>query len=182
MLETHIMMSSLIFRLIHTLVLHLALLLVLCLIFLMDLTITHIVLVHKRTTLWLNALVTTHVLIVVIISYVVLVFLLEGLTLTLSLEIWMVHVFPIVVHVPLGQMVKCKGQRRPFQAAWLSSGFLRSILCGEAAMTKPLGCSVKLRWLKHGMSYLVFMTKPSTRRMHDPGSNVPHIWPKSAHR
>jgi hypothetical protein len=148
MLETHIMMSSLIFRLIHTLVLHLALLLVLCLISLMDLTITHIVLVHKRTTLWLNALVTTHILIVVIISYVVLVFLLEGLTLTLSLEIWMVHVFPIVVHVPLGQMVKCKGQRRPFQAAWLKFWIpaLDSVwgscddrttgMFGEAAMAK----------------------------------------------
>jgi hypothetical protein len=28
------------------------------------------------------------------------------------------------------------------------------------------------------MSYPVFMPKPSTHRMHDPGSNVPHIRPK----
>jgi uncharacterized protein YjeT (DUF2065 family) len=37
-----------------------------------------------------------------------LVFLLEGLTLTLSPNTWMVHVFPIVVHIPLDQMVRCK--------------------------------------------------------------------------
>jgi hypothetical protein len=28
------------------------------------------------------------------------------------------------------------------------------------------------------LSYLVFMPKPSTHRMHDPGSIVPHIRPK----
>jgi hypothetical protein len=28
------------------------------------------------------------------------------------------------------------------------------------------------------LSYPVFMPRPSTHRMHDPGSNVPHIWPK----
>jgi hypothetical protein len=50
----------------------------------MDLTITHMVLVHERTALWLDALVMSHVLIVVIVSRVVLFFLLEGLTLTLS--------------------------------------------------------------------------------------------------
>jgi hypothetical protein len=50
----------------------------------MDLTITHIVLVHERTGLSLNALVTTHVLVVVIVSRVCLVFLLEGPTPTLS--------------------------------------------------------------------------------------------------
>jgi hypothetical protein len=59
MLETHIMMSLLIFRLI--------LLLVLCLISFMDLTITHMVLVHKRIALCLDNLVTDHVLIVVIV-------------------------------------------------------------------------------------------------------------------
>jgi hypothetical protein len=46
MLETHIVMSSVIFRLALTLVLHLTLLLVLCLMSLMDLTIAHMVLVH----------------------------------------------------------------------------------------------------------------------------------------
>jgi hypothetical protein len=65
MLETHIVISSLIFHLVLilvfclalTLVLHLALLLMPCLISLMDLTIAHMVLVHERTafslTLWL---------------------------------------------------------------------------------------------------------------------------------
>jgi hypothetical protein len=28
------------------------------------------------------------------------------------------------------------------------------------------------------LSYLVFTLKPSTHHMHDPGSIVPHIWPK----
>jgi hypothetical protein len=80
MLETHIVMSSLIFYLVLTLALHLALLLMLCLVSLMDLTIAYMVLVHERTTLCLNALVIAHVLIVVIISHIGLVSLLEGLT------------------------------------------------------------------------------------------------------
>jgi hypothetical protein len=84
MLETHIVMSSLIFRLTLSLALHLALLLVLCLISLIDLIIAHMILVHERTTLCLDALVMTHILIVVIVSYIGLIFLLEGLTLTLS--------------------------------------------------------------------------------------------------
>jgi hypothetical protein len=100
MLETHIVMSSLmfhlslilVFRLTRTLVFHLALfhvlclalLLVLCLSSLMGLTITHMVWVHERTTLCVDALDTTHVLIVVIVSRVGLISLLEGLTLTLS--------------------------------------------------------------------------------------------------
>jgi hypothetical protein len=109
MLETHIMMSSLIFHPILTLVLCLALLLVLCLVSLMNLTITHMVLVNERTTLCLDALVMAHVLIMVIVSRVGLVFLLEGLTLTLSPDTCMVHVFSIVVPIPQGQMVKYKG-------------------------------------------------------------------------
>jgi hypothetical protein len=44
----------------------------------------------------------------VIVSHVGRIFLLEGLILTLSLESWTVHVFPIVVHVPLVQRVRCK--------------------------------------------------------------------------
>jgi hypothetical protein len=87
MLETHIVMSSLIFRLIlilifrlaFTLVLRLTLFHVLCLSSLMDLTIAHMVLVHERIALRLDALVTTHVLIVVIIFRVGLIFLLEVL-------------------------------------------------------------------------------------------------------
>jgi hypothetical protein len=84
MLETHIVMNSLISRLVlilmfhiaFTLVLRLALLHVLFLSFLVDLTITHMVLVHERTALSIDALVTAHVLVVVIVSCVGLVFLL----------------------------------------------------------------------------------------------------------
>jgi hypothetical protein len=82
MLEIHTVMSFLIcrlvlilmFRLALTLVLFLVLLLVLRLGSLMDLTIAHMVLVHERTTLSLDALVMAHVLIVVIVSRVGLVF------------------------------------------------------------------------------------------------------------
>jgi hypothetical protein len=117
MLETHIAVSSLIsslvlilmFRLAFTLVLHLALLRVLFLSSLMDLTIVHIILVHERTTLSLDALVTAHVLIMIIVSHVGLVFLLEGPSPTLSRDTWTVHGVPVVVHVPLDQVVRCKG-------------------------------------------------------------------------
>jgi hypothetical protein len=117
MLETHIMMSSLIcllililvFHLARTLMLHLTLFHVLCLISPMDITIAHMVLVHERTTLSLDALVMIHVLVMVIVSCVGLFFLLEGPTPTLSRDTWMVHVFPIMVHVPLDQVVRCKG-------------------------------------------------------------------------
>jgi hypothetical protein len=107
----------LIFRLAFTLVLLLApshvlclaLLLVLCLSSLMDLTIGHMVLVHERTALSLDALATAHVLIVVTVSRVGLVFPMECPFPTLSRDIWTVHVSPIVVHVPLGQVVRYKG-------------------------------------------------------------------------
>jgi hypothetical protein len=69
-------MSLLIFRLILPLVLHL--------ISFMDLTIAHIVLVHKRIDLCLDALVMAHVLIMVIIPHVGMDFLLEVPILTLS--------------------------------------------------------------------------------------------------
>jgi hypothetical protein len=85
-LETHIKMSFLIFCLVLTLLLCLTHLLMLCLISLMDLTIAHMVLVHERIALCLNDLVKAHVLNVVIISHVGMVFLLESLTLTLSLD------------------------------------------------------------------------------------------------
>jgi hypothetical protein len=117
MIETHIVMSSLIFchiltlifRLARTLVLRLALFHVLCLASLLELTIAHMVLIHEKTTLCLDALDTAHILIMVIVSRVSLISLLEGLTLTLSRDIWMTHVFLIVVHVSLGQMVGWKG-------------------------------------------------------------------------
>jgi hypothetical protein len=117
MLETRIVLSSLIFRLVLILMFHLALTLVLCLTLfhvlclssLMDVTIAHMGLVHERTALSLDALVIAHVLIVVIISRVGLVFLLEGPSPTLSQDTWMVHAFPVVVHVTLDHVVRCKG-------------------------------------------------------------------------
>jgi hypothetical protein len=143
MLETHIVMSSLIFCLILILMFHLAftlvlllalshvlcltLLLVLHLSSLIDPTIAHMVLVHERTALSLDALITAHVLVMVIISRVGLIFPLEGHSLTLSRDTWTVHAFPIVVHVPLDQVVRCKGLRKPLLGVWLSAGFLRFI-------------------------------------------------------
>jgi hypothetical protein len=117
MLETHIVMSSLISCLVLTLIFHLAftlglrlaLLHVFFLSSLMDLTIAHMVLVHERTTLSLDSLDIAHVLIVVTISRVGLVFLLEDPSPTLSQDTWTDHIFPAVVHVPLGQVVRCKG-------------------------------------------------------------------------
>jgi hypothetical protein len=100
MLDTHIMMSLLIFRLVLILMFHLTftlvpllalshvlcltLLLVLRLSSLIDSIIAHIVLVHERTALSLYALVMAHVLIVVTVSRVGLVFLLEDPFPTLS--------------------------------------------------------------------------------------------------
>jgi hypothetical protein len=75
----------------------------------MDPTIAHMVLVHERTALSLDALVTAHVLIVVTVSHVGPVFPLEGLSPTLSRDTWAVHAFPVVVHIPLGQVVRYKG-------------------------------------------------------------------------
>jgi hypothetical protein len=117
MLETHIVVSSLIFclvlilmfRLAFTLMLLIALFHVLCLSSLMDLTIAHMVLVHERTALSLDTLVTAHVLVVVIVSRVGLVFLLEGPSPTLSRDTWTVHAFPVMVHIPLNQVVRYKG-------------------------------------------------------------------------
>jgi hypothetical protein len=97
--ETHIVMSSLIFCLVLILVPRLT--------SFMDLTIAHMVLVHERTTLCLDDLITVYVLIVMIVSHVGPVFLFEGLVLTLSPDTWMVHAFPIMVHVLMDQMVRC---------------------------------------------------------------------------
>jgi hypothetical protein len=116
MLVTHIVMILLIFclvlilmfRLTFSLVLCLTLFHVLCLSSLMDLTIAYMILAHERTTLSLDALVTAHVFIVVTIFHVGLVFPLEGTSPTLSRDTWMVNAFSIMVHVPLGQVVRCK--------------------------------------------------------------------------
>jgi hypothetical protein len=74
----------------------------------MDLTITHMILVHERIALCLDTLVMAHILIVVIVPHIGTVFLLEDLILTLNQDTWMVHIFPIMVHVPLAQMVRYK--------------------------------------------------------------------------
>jgi hypothetical protein len=108
MLETHIVMSSLIFCLALTLVLCLTLTLVLCLCSFMDVTIAHMVLVHERSALCLDALDMAHVLIVEIVFCVNPVFLHEDLTLTLSQDTWTTHIFSVMIHVPLSQMVRCK--------------------------------------------------------------------------
>jgi hypothetical protein len=101
MLETHVMMSLLIFRL--------TFLLVLRLVFLMNLTIAHMILVHEIVVLCLDALVSTHALIVVFIPRVGMVFLLEVSILSLSRVALTVHAFRVLVHVALAQMVRCKG-------------------------------------------------------------------------
>jgi hypothetical protein len=75
----------------------------------MDPTIAHMILVHERTALRLDTLVAAHVLIVVTVFRVDLVFPLEGPSPTLSRDTWMVHAFPVMVHVPLGQVVRYKG-------------------------------------------------------------------------
>jgi hypothetical protein len=98
MLETHIIMSSLIFRLAFLLMLHLT--------FLMDLTIAHMVLVHERVVVCLDTLVLTYILIVVLVPHVGTVLPLVVSILTLSRVALMVHAFPIVVLVPLAQIVK----------------------------------------------------------------------------
>jgi hypothetical protein len=102
MLGTHIAMSLLI--------IHLILILVLRLISLMDLTIVDMILVHERTTSCLDALVTAHVLIVVIVSCVGMVSLLESFPLTLSPDTWTIHIFPIVVLVQVVERLRCKRQ------------------------------------------------------------------------
>jgi hypothetical protein len=114
MLETRIMISSLIFCLVLILMFRLAFTRVLCLALfhclssLMDLTITHMVWVHERTALSLDALVTAHVLIMMIVSRVGLVFPLEGSSPTLSQDTWTVHAFSVMVYAPLDQVVRCK--------------------------------------------------------------------------
>jgi hypothetical protein len=90
------------------LIFHLVLILMLHLVSFIDLTIAHMVLVHERTTLCLDALVTSRILIVVVVPHVGMVVVLEGPTLALNPDTWMVHIFPIVIHVPLVQMVRCK--------------------------------------------------------------------------
>jgi hypothetical protein len=89
----------------------------LCLLSLMDLTIAHMVFAHERTNLCIDALVMTHVLIVVIVSSTCMIFLLCSPTLILSPNNWWVHIFLIVVHVPLVQRVRCKRLLRLLQVA-----------------------------------------------------------------
>jgi hypothetical protein len=94
MLETHIVMSSLIFRLDLILVLCLALTPMLCFSSLIDLTIAHMVLVHKKITLCLDVLDMAHVHEKIALSRIGLIFLQEGFTPILSRDTWTVYVFP----------------------------------------------------------------------------------------
>jgi hypothetical protein len=152
MLESHIVKSSLIFRLIlilmfylaFTLMLLLALFHVLCLSSLIDLTIAHMVLADERTALRLDSLVMTHILIVVTVSRVGLVFPLEGPSPTLSWDTWTVHAFPVMVHVSLGQVARCKGLSKPLLVAWLSAGLLWFISLTPALNHRPF--LVLCRW------------------------------------
>jgi hypothetical protein len=66
------------------------------------------ILVHERVALFLDALVLTHVLIVVLVPHVGTVLPLEVPIITLSQVTLMVHAFLVVVHVPLAQIVKYK--------------------------------------------------------------------------
>jgi hypothetical protein len=152
MLETHIVISLLIshlililvFRQARTLVLHLTLFHMLWLSSLMNLTIADMVLVNERTALSLDALLMAHVLVVVIIFCIGLIFLMEGPSPTLSRDTWMVHVFPIVVHVPLGQVVRCKKLWKLLLVAWLSARFLRFISLTPALSHRPF--LILCRW------------------------------------
>jgi hypothetical protein len=155
-LETHILMSSLICRLVLILmfclartlvlcltlfhILCLTLLLVLCLSSFMDLTIAHMVLVHERTALSLDALVLAHVLVVVIVSRVGLVFLLEGPSPTLSRDTWTVHVFPIVVHVPLDQVVRynVKTSSGRMVKCWIPKIYLTNPSTEPSTLSHPM--------------------------------------------
>jgi uncharacterized protein YjeT (DUF2065 family) len=110
----------------------------------MDLTIAHMVLVHERPSLCLDVLVAAHILIMVIVSHIGVVFLLEGLTPALSPDSWMVHVFPVVVHIPLVQRVRCKRLLRPPQVSWLSAEFLRFISLTPALSYRPF--LILCRW------------------------------------
>jgi hypothetical protein len=93
-------MCLLIFRLVLLLVLHL--------VSFMDLTIAHMAFVHEIIALCPDTLVTAHILIMVIVPHVGMIFLLKGLTLALSQDKWTVYIFPVMVHVSLVQMVRCK--------------------------------------------------------------------------
>jgi hypothetical protein len=83
------------------LILSLILLLMLHLVSFTDQTIANMVLVRERIALGLDALVMAHILIIVIIPCIGTILLLEGLTLALSQDTWMVHIFLVVVHVSL---------------------------------------------------------------------------------
>jgi hypothetical protein len=57
----------------------------------------------------------------------------------------------------------------------LSRSALVGLGCGAVVLS---GVDIFIRFGHRVVSYLVFIPKPCTHRMHDPGSIVPHIWPK----
>jgi hypothetical protein len=66
------------------LIFHIIFITVLCLIFLVDVTITNMVLFHERVALYLDALLLPHILIMVFVPRVGMIFSLEVSILTLS--------------------------------------------------------------------------------------------------
>jgi hypothetical protein len=68
----------------------------------------------------------------------------QGLTLTLSWDICMTHVFSVVVHVPLSQMMRWKGLWRLLLVVWLSIGLLRFVSLTLARSHQPL--LILCRW------------------------------------
>jgi hypothetical protein len=110
---------------------------VLCVISLMDLIITHIVLIHEITVLCLDALVMAHVLIMVIVSRVGLVFLLEGLTFTLSRDIRTVHVFPHFRSHPTQPNGEVQNTVKTSSGHMISTRLLRFISLTAALSHRP---------------------------------------------
>jgi hypothetical protein len=78
----------------------------------------------------------------------------------------MVYIFPIVVHVPLGQVVRCKGLWKPLLLAWWSARFLIFISLTPAQSHRPL--LILCRWWTEAW------------RTRDSWISVAHIsWPES---
>jgi hypothetical protein len=63
-----------------------------------------------------------------------------------------------------------------------NDGRFSGVGCGVVEVRQNYPSLVVIFLLAHRVSYPIFMSKPSTHRMHDPRSIVPHIWPKSVHR
>jgi hypothetical protein len=98
--------------------------------------------VYDYVVLCLDSLVSAHHLIMVFIPHIGRVFSLEVFILTLSRVALTVHVFPVMVHVPLAQMVRCKRLLRLPWAIWFSAGFLRFFSLTPALSHRPFSHSM----------------------------------------